>query len=141
VRAVLDPNVIISALLSPRGAPARVLNAWQRGLFELVVSTALLAELRRALSYPKLRKRVDERSTVELIDWLTRAATLVEDPTEAPAHSADPGDDYLLALAAGARAMLVSGDKHLLALRQALPILPPAGFLALLEPSASHPDP
>jgi len=133
VRAVLDPNVVISALLSPEGAPARTLLAWQRGLFELIVSAGLLAELERALAYPKLRSRIDPRDAAELIEWLTRNATFVEGPIEVPARSADPGDDYLLALAAAERAMLVSGDKHLLQLAEQQPILPPARFLELLE--------
>lgn len=133
MRAVLDPNVVISALLSPEGAPARTLLAWQRGLFELIVSTGLLAELKRALAYPKLRSRIDPQAAAELIKWLTRNATVVEDPIEAPARSADPGDDYLLALAAVERAMLVSGDKHLLQLADQQPILPPARFLELIQ--------
>lgn len=133
MRAVLDPNVIISALLSPDGAPARALLAWQHGLFELIVSARLLAELRRALAYPKLRSRVDRHAATELADWLTRSATLVQDPADTPARSADPGDDYLLALAAHEQAMLVSGDKHLLALADELPIVRPARFLELIE--------
>jgi putative PIN family toxin of toxin-antitoxin system len=133
VRAVLDPYVIISAALSREGAPARVLLAWQQGIFELIVSAALLAELGRALSYPKLRSRVDEPAAAELVDWLTRNATLAKDSPDAPAGSADPNDDYLLALAAAEQAILVSGDKHLLALAQELPILAPAPFLALIE--------
>ncbi|MCA1705276.1 MAG: PIN domain-containing protein, partial [Actinobacteria bacterium] len=52
MRAVLDPNVIISAVLSPGGAPARVMTAWLEGRYELVVSPLLLEELERALSYP-----------------------------------------------------------------------------------------
>ncbi len=135
MRAVFDPNVIISAALSPAGAPAGVLLAWQQGAFELVVSAALLAELERALSYPKLRSRVDERAAAELVDWLTRSATLAADSTDAPVGSADPNDDYLLALAAAEQAILVSGDKHLLDLAEELPILAPAPFLALIEPA------
>jgi predicted nucleic acid-binding protein len=44
-------------------------------------------------------------------------------------HSADPGDDYLLALAEAERAVLVSGDRHLHALAGQLPILAPRAFL------------
>jgi len=54
VQAVLDPNVIISALLSPNGSPARVVQAWLDGGYELVVSPLLLGELDRALDHPKL---------------------------------------------------------------------------------------
>jgi predicted nucleic acid-binding protein len=45
----------------------------------------------------------------------------------------DPGDDYLIALAAAARAVIVSGDRHLLDMRDELPVQSPAGFLAAIE--------
>jgi uncharacterized protein len=44
-RVVIDSNVLISARLSPRGAPGRLLAAWLAGRFELIVSPALLSEL------------------------------------------------------------------------------------------------
>ena len=51
------------------------------------------------------------------------------DPEVAPpVRSRDPGDDYLVALAAAARATLVSGDAHLLELRDAIPVLSPREF-------------
>ena len=134
MRAVLDPNVLISAALSPTGAPARLLIAWQAGAFELLVSPLLLAELERALAYPKLREHIASHEARELIEWLERSATVAMDPNEPPPlRSADPGDDYLLTLAEAKRAILVSGDKHLLALAADLPILSPADFLAKLD--------
>jgi predicted nucleic acid-binding protein len=48
VRAVLDPNIAIAALLSQQGAPAQIVSRWHDGEFELVVSEQLLAELERA---------------------------------------------------------------------------------------------
>lgn len=51
-RVVVDPNVLISARLSPGGTPARLLTAWMEGQFELVVSPALLVELTGVLDRP-----------------------------------------------------------------------------------------
>jgi putative PIN family toxin of toxin-antitoxin system len=133
LRAVLDANVIISGVLARDGAPARVLAAWGKGAFELIVSPALLAELGRAFSYPKLRERIDPQDAASLLHWLSRLAILAEDVETASARSADPADDYLIALAAGNDALLVSGDKHLLDLAKELPILPPARFLELID--------
>jgi putative PIN family toxin of toxin-antitoxin system len=134
VRVVLDANVIISALLSRSGSPAAVLRAWQDGRFELIVSWLLLSELERALAYPKLRRRISADEAEALTSWLRRFATVSPDPgAPPPLRSADPGDDYLLALAAAEDALLVSGDDHLLSLRDRLPIHTPASFLALLE--------
>jgi putative PIN family toxin of toxin-antitoxin system len=84
VRAVLDPNVIISALLSPDGAPARAVRSWLHGESELVVSPLLLDELGRALYYPKLRKRIEPEEAGRFVDWLGTAATMATDPVDAP---------------------------------------------------------
>lgn len=134
MRAVLDANVIISGLLSPDGAPARILLAWRDGAFELIVSRQLLAELRRALAYPKLRERVEPADAAAVLEWLARFAGCAEDTGRAPVvGSPDAADDYLITLAAENDALLISGDKHLLALADELPILPPARFLELLD--------
>jgi putative PIN family toxin of toxin-antitoxin system len=131
VRAVLDPNVIISALLSPDGSPARVLRAWLGGGFELVVCPHLLDELERALAYPKIRTRVPAQDAREVVDWLASAAEMAGDPDGPPAvRSRDPGDDDLIVLAERERAVLVSGDDHLLELADAIPVLTPAAFLS-----------
>jgi putative PIN family toxin of toxin-antitoxin system len=133
LRAILDVNVLISALISPSGSPARLLLAWQEGRFELIVSPALLAELRLALAYPKLERLVPPADADAFVAWLSRSALLARDATDPPPiHAADPNDDYLLALAAEQRAELVSGDGHLLALVGDYPIAGPADFLATI---------
>jgi len=105
------------------------------GGFELIVSPLLLAELQRALAYPKLRKRIAAEDAARVVEWLGRSAAVTEDPAGTPPlRSPDPGDDYLLALAATARAALVTGDRHLLSLDTALPIYAPAEFLRTIPP-------
>jgi len=134
VRAVLDTNVLISAVLSPHGSPARLLLAWQAGAFELVVLPALLAELARALRYPKLARLIPPDDAEAFVAWIARSAALAPDPGDTPTiRSADPDDDYLLALATAERAVLVSGDDHLTVLADRLPIRSPAEFLASLD--------
>ena len=134
MRAVLDANVLISAVLSTRGTAARLLLAWQAGAFELVVSPQLLAELRRALAYPKLARLVPPADADAFAAWLGRAAQLAADPPgPPPVRSEDPADDYLVALAAAERAVLVSGDGHLTALAGRIPVRTPTEFLAELD--------
>jgi putative PIN family toxin of toxin-antitoxin system len=133
VRAVLDPNVIISGLLSATETPADVLRAFDQGEFELVVSQTLLDELARALAYPKLRRHISEADADAVARWIGDSATTVSDPDKPPpVRSTDPGDDYLIALAASQRAVLVSGDKHLLDLSAEIPVFSPREFLELL---------
>lgn len=133
MRAVLDPNVIGSAALSRGGTPARVLQAWPEGAYEMVVSPLLLSELERVLDYPKIARRVTRREAEELLELLHRQAETVDDPENAPTiTSPDPDDDYLISLAETSRAMIVSGDAHLQGLAERIPVYTPASFLGLL---------
>ncbi len=133
MRAVLDPNILISALLSRSSAPAQIIIRWFAGAFELVVSESLLAELERALAYPKLHKRLGTSEAADFVSVLRQGAILAPDPPAPARRSADPGDDYLLALAESEYAMLVSGDQHLLTLADDLPIQTARAFLEQLD--------
>lgn len=133
MRAVLDPNILISALLSRSGAPARIVARWLAGEFELVASELLLAELERAFAYPKLRARITAADAGEFVALLRTAAVLAGDPSDPPRRSLDPADDYLLALAENERALLVSGDQHLIGLADRFPVRTPRAFLEALE--------
>ncbi|HUA46348.1 MAG TPA: putative toxin-antitoxin system toxin component, PIN family [Solirubrobacteraceae bacterium] len=134
MRAVVDENVLISGALSAKGASAEILRASRDGLFELVVSELLLAELERALGYSKLRKRIPPERAAAFANWVRDAGTLAEDPAgPPPVGSRDPDDDYLLALAISRRAYLVTGDQDLLVLSEDLPILSPAQFTTKLR--------
>ena len=133
MRAVLDPNVVISGAISPRGAPADVLRSLAGGECELIASQALLDELERALTYPKLRPYIGESDATDLVRWVGDSASIVVDPdADPPVHSRDPDDDYLISLASAHSAALVSGDKDLLALEGEIPVFSPRAFLDLL---------
>ena len=124
--------MLIAAVISRSGTPALVLRAWLEGRFELVVSKALLGELERALRYPKLETRVSADQRSGFIELLRTTAAQAEDPADIAPICDDPGDDYLIALAQAQQALLVSGDRHLLALAERLPIMSPRAFLGSL---------
>lgn len=130
---MLDVNVLVAALLSRDGAPARLLLRWLAGDFELIVSENLLAELRRSLSYAKLRSRVPEADALAFVELIEATATKAVDPERPERRSRDPGDDYVLALAASAAAAVVSGDRDVLDLGADLPIYSPAEFHSTLD--------
>jgi len=134
-RAVLDPGVLIAALLSPAGAPAQILRKWIDGELDLIVSPKLLAELRTVLLRPKFSRYVTVDEANAYLNLIEQTATVVPDPPPLPGASPDPGDDYLIALAEAAAARyLVSGDPHLTGLRRTQPpVVTPRALLALLE--------
>lgn len=109
-------------------------KSWLEGAFQLVVSNKVLAELERALSYPKLTSRIVPDEAMEFIELLKRAGTTADDPEGPPdVRSEDPDDDYLIALAASTQSVLVSGDSDLLKLSGRIPVRSPAEFLAMIE--------
>jgi putative PIN family toxin of toxin-antitoxin system len=130
-RLVLDCNVFISALLSPEGAPALILDRWADEDFDLVVSPLLLAELEDVLRRPKFHALIDSAQVDALLSGLIEDAVLVGDPPLRPGLTPDPGDDYLVALAQeGAAECIVSGDVHLTQLVDpSPPVLTPREFI------------
>lgn len=109
MRVVLDTNILLSALISPRGCPDLIYRAWRAGRFELVTSTAQLDELRRASRYPKLKAILQPHLVGTMINNLQRAVVLhhllVNIETD------DPNDAFLLAMAqTGEVDYLVTGD-------------------------------
>jgi putative PIN family toxin of toxin-antitoxin system len=134
VRAVLDPNVLVSALLSRRGTPAQIVRLWLEGAFELVASPLLVSELERVLEYPKISRRIANADAAAFVTLLSAEAAIAHDPPGPPTlTSRDPQDDYLIALAQAARAFVVSGDRHLLEMSGTIPVYGPAEFLKLLS--------
>jgi uncharacterized protein len=129
-RAVLDPSVLVSALISPSGVPAKLLLEARSGRFELIVSPLLLEELEEVLRREKFRRYVGLDAVEAYLSVLGRDASFAADPeAPPPIRCADPGDDYLIALAHDQNAALVSGDSHLLDLAAKAPICSPADFL------------
>ena len=135
---LLDTNVIISALLSPDGNPAKIVQLWEADEFELATSPILLQEIERALTYERVRTRL-KLSENELETFLKkfRSSTVnVEPLVTLDLIKKDPADNRVLECALAARAAyLVTRDEHLLELKeyQGVVILPPAGFLVMVE--------
>lgn len=138
IRAVLDTNVLISGSLIREGNPGQILQAWRRGEFSLFTSLPILKEVLEVSLRPHILKRYnrtpqDARSLFALL----RDNALIASGTQT-GHwvEVDPDDDVVVntALEVGAD-YIVSGDPHLLALKEVRGILivTPAQFLAVLE--------
>jgi hypothetical protein len=135
MRVILDTNVLISALLSPLGAPAGLLDAWERKRFTLIASGALIAELREVASRPFFRARLRASAAELLAAGLRDFSFYCRDLPSGPI-APDPEDSYLLAMAEAAQAQfLVTGDKELLALKhhKSTRIVTPAAMIEILK--------
>ena len=142
-RAVLDANVFASGFIRPQGPSGQILRRFvEEREFELVLSTPILAELRRVLFYPRLRKEL--AGTDEEIETRVAAlgvlADLADGELDLKAVKKDPDDDkYIVAALIGRAGMIVSGDHHLLDLDevQGVRIIKPRQFLEILKSSSS----
>ena len=76
MRVVLDTNVLLSALISPHGAPDILYNAWRASQFELVTSTAQLDKLRRVSRYPKFKTILPAHRVGAMVNNMQRAIVL-----------------------------------------------------------------
>lgn len=138
LRAVLDTNVFVSSLLVKEGLPAQVLNAWRERQYVLVISPALIAEIRDVLKYPRIRRKYNltNEDVEQLIALLEQDGLLVPGDAEVTgAIPEDPKDEMVLACALDGQVdLIVSGDRHLLDLGkyQGIPILTPREFLERL---------
>ena len=130
-RAVLDPNVLISAFITPRGVSAELLTEFLNGAFEMIVSQLLIEELEGVLRREKFRRYATLREVGAYVALVRSTAVSLDDPAPAGEQlSTDPGDEYLIALARTARVdALVSGDAHLLRLGSRIPVRSPREFL------------
>lgn len=132
MRVVLDPNVIISGLLSSAGPPAEILDAIDELRVLPVVSPQLVAELRVVLDRPWFAERLSFEVRVTTLDRLLSVAEHVEDVLTV-SFDTDPKDAYLIALAISYDVPLVTGDRDLQ--RAVLPIIvrSPRQFVDLIK--------
>jgi putative PIN family toxin of toxin-antitoxin system len=113
LRAVLDTNVFVSALLSrnPTSPTKELIERWKVGEFTLLVSFALLEELVGKL----LEKDVDPDRVTDLATSIISLAEWVDVPPSAvrPVIVGDADDDHVVACAILGKAdYLVTYDPH-----------------------------
>jgi putative PIN family toxin of toxin-antitoxin system len=126
---VLDTNVLVSALLSPFGPPARVLDLILTGEIQLAYDDRLLVEYRQVLARPRFG--FDSRDLAGLLDYLAVEGRLVV-PHPLDVSLPDPDDLPFLEVAAEAGAVLVTGNRRHFPADACgdVTVLTPAEFLA-----------
>jgi putative PIN family toxin of toxin-antitoxin system len=131
VRVVLDTNVLVSGLLTPVGAPGRILDLLLAGEIALLVDDRILGEYRIVLRRPKFS--FPHADILSVLEFLESECELVP---AAPSDSSlpDPDDLPFLEVAISGRAeSLITGNlRHFpppIRRGLAFPIQSPAEFL------------
>ncbi len=134
MRVVADTNIVVSALLW-LGKPRQILDAARDGIIELFTSPMLLEELEEVLTRPKFGAMLEAADVMahDLVLGYAALTTVIEADQIEPVILADRDDDDVLACALTAQGdVIVSGDSHLLDVKQhlAVRILTAAELLA-----------
>lgn len=137
MRAVVDTNFLVSALIRPQGRVGVVLWHLRQGIYTLLYTQPLLEELVDVLSRPRIRDKygLDEEDVKTVLALILLRGEAVA-PERAILACRDPRDDKFLEAAVAGRAdAIVSGDEDLLVLHpfEGIPILSPAAFLQTLN--------
>jgi len=133
MKVVFDTNIFISFLLTSSPTISKIFAAWDYQ-FSLCYCGELLAEVRRALAYPKLQRYLVATDKKILLEKIQVTGLLIEVNSQRQVCR-DPADDLLINLALEARAnYLVTGDQDLLDLNEVegVKILTPKKFVSLL---------
>jgi len=140
MKVVLDANVVVSAYLIPGRTAAQILNRWRVGAFDLLVSEDILAEYHRVLLHRTVRTRhtLSPDAIASDMHTIRQESTVVEPAETMHVLPADPTDEkYIECAVAGEADYIVSGDAHLLNLKEhrGIVVLSPRAFLAVLGQS------
>lgn len=133
IRAVLDTNVFVSVFLLP-GRLNRLVGLILGKRFIWLISGEILEEYASVACRPLYRMSDDEMTALfygvkEHAEWVRVRSSL-------SVIKQDPADDRFLACALDGRAdWIVTGDRHLLALKEfnGIRIGPPSEFLKVLR--------
>lgn len=112
---LVDTNIWVSALINPRGFPARLKDAWLAGRFDVVVSLPILEEVADVLTRPRIQNKykLSDDEIQEFLRLLQERARHV-DLTGKVHLCRDPDDDLVLETAlVGNAQVLVSRDDDL----------------------------
>jgi uncharacterized protein len=116
VKVVLDTNVFLSAVFFG-GPPGQILQAWHDERVEIVLSPEILAEYQEAGE--ELAKRHPDVDLQPVLQIVAMRAEIVLPAPLGESVCVDPDDDKFLACAVASVApFVVSGDKHLLNVRE-----------------------
>lgn len=137
MRAVVDTNILVRALIKPQGPTGPVLLRLRDAAYSLVYSESLLSELVDVLSRPRIQGKYHlTEADVRVVLALVRLRGVGVEPERRITACRDVKDNQVLEAAIAGRAdVIVSADDDLLVLHpfEGIPIIGAAAFLALLE--------
>jgi uncharacterized protein len=132
IRAVLDTNVLVSALTHPHGRVAPLWRAARDHRYQILVSPVIVSEVGKAL---RTVFGWDERRITNRLKLLSKIGEIIVPRTALHVIRNDPDDNRILECAVEGKAnVIVSGDHHLRDLKsyRGIPVVRSIDFLRTL---------
>jgi putative PIN family toxin of toxin-antitoxin system len=130
MRAVIDTNVLVSAMLTPAGISAQLVEAIRAGKLQPVLSHEIFMEYVRVLNRPRFG--FDNSEVASLLEDMTSLALFVRPPFKVAGILPDPDDERFIAAALHAVCHVITSNAKDFPASTGVKILTPAEALALL---------
>lgn len=120
IKAVIDTNILVSGIISPKASPAKIISFWQQRKFILITSEEIINELKEVLSYPRIFKsyNLNIKTVDRYLKMFKAFAEVCQPKGKIKVIEVDPEDNkFIEAALVGGAEFIVSGDRHLLGLK------------------------
>lgn len=116
MRILLDTNVLISALIKT-GKPSELLDTVLAKNHALILSRPIIEEFSKVVADPRIKRYVEPEEAAAFLRMLVARGVVVR--VTSRARTLKSADDVILNTAYDGQAdLIVTGDKHLLELKQ-----------------------
>lgn len=131
LKVVIDTNVVFSAFYLPESRPADIVLLARRKTILNLISLQILEEVERII---KKKLSWDNPKTQSAVRRIKNFSEVVHPQERLAVIADDPDNRILVCAVAGQADFIISGDKHLLSLRnyRGIKIVTPAEFLESL---------
>lgn len=108
IKVVLDTNILISALLSPSGAPAKVFDHVLNGNLTMCFDSQIIAEYQEVLTRPKFNFNL--KAVDQILDFILQTGIFIV-PEPLALKFVDEDDKVFYEVAVSVKGYLITGNK------------------------------
>lgn len=137
MKVVIDANVFISFLLTRGPTISLILNLWQKKKFIFLVTDEIILEIKQVLERFVAVKLIKKQEAAALMQRIKKDCPVITSLSQVTASPDKKDNRYLACVQDGRADYLVTGDRHLLRLKNFAntKIVTPTKFVEALKVS------
>jgi putative PIN family toxin of toxin-antitoxin system len=111
IRVVLDTNVLVSALLSPLGAPGQIVSMTLQGQLQFFYNQEIINEYENVLSRPGFKFKSVSEERLSVLETLQKDGLICDNCISSVLSMQDESDRIFYDVANASEAFLITGNK------------------------------